>query len=350
MNSDRRSGTAETPPPASPGILSCAYAVPPTTRGDDDPVYRRLDRTPDTSGTSEADLFTGAGRRHVLAPDESIDTFMLEASERALAEAGVSPGQVDRLYGYASVPEYATPNPLYRLHGSLGLRTGTLVVPVNSEFSTFALGVLQASEAIRAGSCSIALVAVGSGWTRNLDYTRGHAQAASDAAAAAVVGPDGALALVGHATRTESSYYESMTMGVRVRTADGWSGIPVDAAGTPVPTYEMHPEMGLEVYRTVMWDGVPRLVEQLLGEHGVTPGEVALVTHQGSRTLLDHWAEQVRPAQHLETFAELGNMTSATYPVSLAYHWGTIIAPYVVVVSVGTGFHLTAILLRRRSG
>lgn len=331
-----------------PGILSCAYALPRTTRDDNDPVYSRLDSSLDASGRSEAALFTGAEQRYVLATDESIDTFMLEAAQLALEEAGVRASEIDRLYGYASVPEYATPNPLFRLHGLLGLPASTLVVPLNSEFSTFALGVLQASEAIRARASSFALVTVGSAWTRNLDYTRGHAQAASDAAAAAVVGRDGVLGLVGHVTRTESRYYESMTMGIRVRSADGWSGIPVDAAGRPVPTYQMHPEQGLEVYQTVMWDGVPRIVEQLLSDHGVDASEIALITHQGSRTLLDHWAGSVRPAQHLETFAELGNMTSATYPVSLAHHWDQIEAPYVVIVSVGTGFHLTAILLRRQ--
>ncbi|MFJ2521350.1 hypothetical protein ACIOWF_20475 [Cellulosimicrobium cellulans] len=309
-------------------------------------MYQHLDRSVGPTGTSEADLFTGAGQRRVLADGESIEPLMVEACRRALNAAGLAPEEVDRLYGYASVPEYFTPNPLYRIHQRLGLRPDTLVVPINSDFSNFVQGVLHADESITAGKSANALVVTGSSWTRHLDYTRGHAQAASDGAGAALVGRGGRLTVVDHASYTDGSAYESMTMGVRQRQAQGWAGIPVDAAGTPIPTYLMDPDLGMHVYATIMWDGLPTLVNELLARHGLTGADTALITHQGSRALLDHWSQQIRPAQHLETLSTLGNLTNATYPVNLAVHDGQIVAPYLVIAAVGTGFHLAALLLQ----
>lgn len=328
------------------GVLGTGHAVPGRTRDEDDPVYQQLDRRDGSSGASEAALFTGAQVRHVLADDEDVEPLMVEACRQALDEAGLRPQDVDRLYGYASVPAYFTPNPLYLVHERLGLRPDALVVPINSDYSNFLQGLLHASESIRAGTSDHALVVTGSSWTRHLDYTRGHAQAASDGAGAAVLGPGGGLTVIDHASRTDGAAYESMTMGVRTRRAPGWSGIPLDRSGTPVPTYLVDPVAGLEVVRTIVRDGLPDLVTGLLSRHGLTGADVALITHQGSRDLLDHWAQRVRPAQYLETFASLGNMTNATYPVNLSVHRDSLTVPYLVIAAVGTGFHLTALLLR----
>lgn len=336
-------------PAGRAGILGTGHAVPATTRDGSDPVYQHLDLGVGATGESEAALFTGAGERRALADGESLEPLMLEACRQALGSAGVAPEKIDRLYGYASVPEYFTPNPLYRIHQHLGLRPDALVVPINSDFSNFLQGVLHAHESIEAGSSENALVVTGSSWTRNLDYTRGHAQAASDGAGAAVVGVGGRLTVVDHASFTDGSAFESMTMGVRPRHAPGWSGIPLGHGGAPIPTYLMDPDLGMRVYGTIMWDGLPDLVDELLARHGLTGADTALITHQGSRQLLDHWSERIRPAQYFETLSTLGNLTNATYPVNLAVHLDQVSAPYLVIAAVGTGFHLTALLLQNRS-
>ncbi|MGW6391746.1 3-oxoacyl-ACP synthase III family protein [Streptomyces sp. NPDC055103] len=331
---------------APAGVLACAACLPEKRRRTDDPLYAHVDATPNRSGQRESELFTGAGERRFLGEGEDIETLMRAACRQALSNAGLTPHDVDRLYGYASVPTYSTPNSLYLLHHRLGLRPDALVVPINSEFSNFLLGLLQAHEAITAGSCRHALVVSGSNWTRHLDFRRGHAQAASDGAGAAVVGPGGDFSVIDHVTHTAGAYYESMTMGVRIRQADEWAGIPMSPQGVPVPTYSLDPDMGVEVYQTLMRDGLPRLVSQLIGRHGIRGEDIALITHQGSRELLDHWRQSIQPSQYLETLEKFGNLTNATYPVNLAHHFKAVFAPYLVVAAVGTGFHLTALLLR----
>ncbi|WP_407319491.1 3-oxoacyl-[acyl-carrier-protein] synthase III C-terminal domain-containing protein [Isoptericola halotolerans] len=303
--------------PGSTVLLGCGTAFPPTDQ---------------EAASDPSERFTGVGRRHVLVGGEEAEDLSVDACLDALARAGVAADAVDRLYGYVSVARYPTPNPLYRVHERIGLRPDALVVPINSEFSNFVVGLLQATESATAGGCRHALVVAGSGWTRNVDPTQEYAVAASDAAGAALLGPGAGFAAVGSVTHTRGKDYERMTMALR----------PRHGSGVPRPTYHMD----IDLY-DYLRDGVPTVVRELLERYGVRAQDVTLITHQGSRALLDHWADAVRPGAYPDTLAEHGNMTSATYPVTLAEHLPHVRTPHVVVAAVGTGLHITALLLSR---
>ncbi|RKH01369.1 3-oxoacyl-ACP synthase, partial [Corallococcus sp. CA053C] len=162
-------------------LLGVGAAVPAQVRGNDDPLFEPLRRAAAAGGGEHA-LFYGNRERRVLAPGESLASLTAKAGAAALEDAGLTPADVDRLYGYVSVSEFVTPNALYAVHRELGLGQGTLVVPVQTDFVNFLMGVVLAWEALRAGSVRHALVAVGSAWTRNVDYTQGHAIGIGDGA------------------------------------------------------------------------------------------------------------------------------------------------------------------------
>lgn len=285
--------------------------------------------------------FTGARHRHVLGAQEDIEDCAVDAARRALSAANLQPADIDRLYGYLSVPRYVTPNDLYRIHHRLGLGPETLVVPIASPYSDFLVGMLLAGEALRAGSCCHALVVTASNWTRHVDAGEDYAGAASDAAGAAVLGLSGGQwHIVGGASRTHGTGFHRMTMKIRARAAADWSGIPVDASGIPQPTYHMDPALF-----SFLQEVIPRVVRDLLHRHQVTSEEITLITHQGSRRLLDHWTREIQPAAHVDTFEQHGNMVSATYAVTLAERLHTITTPYLVIAAVGTGLHATTVLL-----
>ncbi|GAA1978441.1 hypothetical protein GCM10009718_13820 [Isoptericola halotolerans] len=313
--------------PGTTVVLGCGTAFPPTDR--------------EVAG-DPSDRFTGVGRRHALVGDEEAEDLAAAACLDALARAGVAADEVDRLYGYVSVAPYPTPNPLYRVHERIGLRRDALVVPINSEFSNFVVGLLQASESATAGACRQALVVAASGWTRNLDLTQDYAVAASDAAGAAVLGPGTGFAAVGSVTHTRATDYERMTMAIRPRSATGRSGLPRATSDVPRPTYHMDTDL-----YDYLLDEVPVVVGELMERYGVRAQDVTLLTHQGSRALLDHWTDAIRPGAHPDTFAEHGNMTSATYPVTLAEHLPRVRTEHVVIAAVGAGLHVTALLLSR---
>ncbi|GHO46924.1 3-oxoacyl-ACP synthase III family protein [Ktedonospora formicarum] len=314
------------------GIKGCGYSVPPHIRVNDDPIFQQITTAANAQGVAEKDLFTGMKERRYLAKGEQLETLMVEASRLALQRAQVTPEAVDRLYGYASVPEFYTPNSLYAVHRDLHLSEHTLVVPLNNEFSTFLLSVIEASSAITAGRSTYALVACGTNWTHYMDYTQGHALSVGDGAGSAVVGPDADFELIDYASQTMSEQYGAMTMQMR------------DAMH---PTYKIMEDTGIHSFQVTAMQGLPAMVHSLLAKHRLTGKDIALITHQASRVLMDHWAEHIQPREYLDTLEQFGNLTLASYPVTLAYHYLDIVSDYLILAAVGVGYHQTAILLKR---
>lgn len=328
------------------GFLGFGSAVPEHVRRNDDPVFSGV-RDPSRHGdVTEADLFTGMRERRVLAPGEAIEDLMVEAGRRALAQAGVEAESVDRLYGYASVSEYIAPNGLFRVHAGLRLSRRTMVVPVNNEFSNFITGCILAWEAIAAGHCEYALVACGSSWSRNMDYELPHATVVGDGAGAALLGPSERMRLLGHVAETSSGDYDVMGMKVRAGERSGGRRLLLNGEGLPVPTYEIS-DQGVRAYLEDGRSAPPRLVLELLSRHGVDPAQVSLVTHQSSRALLSHWSDLVQPAQHIDSFDELGNMGLASIPVTLARRGDEVTTAFIALASLGPGTHVTALLVQR---
>ncbi len=313
-------------------LLGAGHAVPEAVRGNDDPVFARVRRDTASRGVPEHTLFVGNRERRVLGPGERLEALTADAARAALAHAGVAPAEVDRLYGYLSVPEYLAPNSLFAVHRELGLGEGCMVVPVNTEFSNFVTSVVLAWEAVLAGHAERCLVATGAAWTASVDYTQGHSVCIGDGAGAAVVGPGERLVLTDWATDTFSAEYGAMTMAWR--------------PGADHPAFAIHPERGVGAFLTTGMDGPPRLVARLLSRHGIDSSEVSLVAHQASRRLMDHWAERIRPGAYLDTFEEWGNLTVASAPATLSRFRDRIETPWLVVVGLGIGAHQTALLVR----
>lgn len=315
-------------------FLGLGAALPERVRTSADPIFDRIREAARAQGLSEASLFYGNREHRCLAPDESLAALTAKAGVAALEDAGVRPEQVDRLYGYISVSEFITPNALYAVHRQVGLGSHAMVVPVQSEFANFVMSAVLAWEAMLAGHSERALVAVGAGWTRNVDYAQGHAFGIGDGAGAAVLGPGERLVLVDYAVDTFSDEYGSMTMR------------PRPESGFDRPVYGLEPARGLSSFLNSGMDGPPRLVERLLRKHGLTGEDITLVSHQATRKLLDHWNEKIRPREYLHTLEDCGNMALASIPVTLARHHRELRTKYLVLFGIGIGAHQMALLVR----
>ncbi|TSC26059.1 3-oxoacyl-[acyl-carrier-protein] synthase III C-terminal domain-containing protein [Corallococcus sp. Z5C101001] len=317
---------------ATYALLGVGAAVPGTVRGNEDPLFEPLRRAAGSGG--EHALFYGNRERRVLGPGESLASLTARAGAAALQDAGLTASDVQRLYGYVSVSEFIAPNALYAVHRELGLGQGALVVPVQADFANFLMGVVLAWEALRAGSIQHALVAVGSAWTRNVDYTQGHAIGIGDGAGAVVVGAGERLTLVDWGADTFSDEYGAMMMG------------PRPESGLAHPTYGIAPTSGVQAFLNSGMNGPPRLVERLLHKHGVAREDVTLISHQATRKLMDHWAKEIRPREYLDTFEDFGNMVHASIPVTLARFHRELRTKYLVMVGLGIGAHQMALLVR----
>lgn len=329
------------------GIIGCGYCVPSHIRLNDDPIFDNAKETANSQGISEKSLFTGMKERRYLSKGETLTDLMAKAGQQALCAAGLKAEQVDRLYGYASVSEFITPNALYKVHAELNLPSRTLVVPISGEFTNFITSVIQAWDAIAAGHCEYALVVCGGNYTKHMDYTKGHSLSIGDGAGAAVIGRSSSFTFVDYETETLGNEYGFMTMQCHVSTQNGIRSIIVDENNLPIPTYDIAAEEGIQAFLTLGTEGPPRLVKSLLKKHNLTGYHVTLIAHQASHNLMKYWDQEIKPKAYLDTFERFGNMTLASVPVTLASYYDQIASDYIVLFSLGTGFHQTALLIKR---
>jgi 3-oxoacyl-[acyl-carrier-protein] synthase-3 len=326
----------------SVGLAGLGHALPAGVRRNDDPIFASLRREED----DESSFFQATHERRALATGEDVETLMIEAARRALADAGTAAAEIDRLYGYAFVSRFLTPNGIYRVHRELGLREDVMVVPVGTEFSNFITASTLAWEAIAAGRAGRVLVVCGASMTRYMDYTSPHAVAIGDGAAAAVIGPSERFVFVDGTSITLSAAFDVMNMRARPLGRDGGRWVRLDDEGLALPIWEMRHE-GLS---TVMNEGAevpPRMVRALLERHGVDPARVAFIGHQPTRALMDHWRSATGVGEYWDTFDVAGNATLASVPLTLSMCRAEMRAEYVVLLSPGTGTHFSALLLKR---
>lgn len=328
-----------------PRIVGWGYSTPANKRGNDDPIFDWI-KTNNPHGT---DLFKGYVWRRVLSDDENLITLMLPASIMALQKAGVRASDVDLLIGYASVSSYETPNDLGRLHQQLGLPSTAWVLPMNQEFSNFNASIAVATSLIRAGLAHCALVAIGSNWTRYVDYHTPQSVSVSDGAAAVVItrsADTACFSVVDTASITDSTYYGTMALHAdSVRPCPASDGYPL--LFTP-PTFHIT-HAGFEAFAAFGMKTAPEAALNLMQRHGLVGENVTLISHQASQLLLDAWQTAIQPAQYVQTLKLYANMTLANIPVNFAWSFDNdpIQHDSVVCLAVGAEQHSNAVLLRR---
>ncbi|MBK8257214.1 MAG: hypothetical protein IPK82_31640 [Polyangiaceae bacterium] len=278
----------------------------------------------------EKEMFSAAKEAPILAPDEAIESLVVDAARRALESARVSGSQIDRVYGGITLGKHVEPSALYAVHRDLRLRRDTLVAPQGTSFSAFVTGLGLAAEAVRFGAAKYVLVVAGARMSTHVEPESGYAVSIADGAGAVVVGPGDQNQIVDFATDTESALYDATAIDLR----------------GPRITFDLSPRELLAT-REYGFDGPVALVRAMLARHAIDPSNVALVAHQASRVLMDRWKEQINPGQYIDSFDEHGNATVASIPMTLASKGHEIQKPFIVLMSPGMGMHVSCVLIRR---
>ncbi len=330
-----------------PRILGTGYCVPKTIRGNDDPIFAWLH----ANNPPGKDLFAGYEQRRVLADGEDLMTIMVPAARSALAAAKLAAADVDLLLGIGSVSDYDPPNALSQLHRELGLSATCWVLPLANDFSNFNAGLLLADAMIRAARATNVLVAVGTNWTRHVDYHTPQAISAADGAAAVVVGAGGRAGrrgwrIVDQQVLMATEHYGSMIMARQpvalAPPVDGYSRLD-----TP-PTFVITAD-GAKAFGSFGVDASVAAVLELLKRNRLAGADISLISHQASSVLTNAWQAAIQPAQYLGTLALFANMTAANIPVNLA--WAElnegIAKDHLVLFALGPDMHAHALLLTR---
>ncbi len=329
-----------------PRIIGTGWAVPPTIRYNDDPIFDWLKQN-----NPNQNMFDGYNERHVLGANEDLIDIMVPAAKMAMEKAGKTAADIDLLIGIGSISAYVQPNMLTQVHKELGLPKQTWVIPVGDDYSNYASCLLLADGLIRAGHAATILICIGGNWTRNVDYQTPQSVSAADGAGAALIAMSDDVSkwhVADQFTVTDSSYYGTMyTDGLSLPAFP-----PIQGYGTVYSPhfFQITPE-GLNGFKSFGAQEALGAVTGLLQKTGLTGDDISFMPHQTSQVLIDYWCNNLspKPAQVISTIALFANVTVATHALNMAWceEQAVIEKDKLVMLALGPDMHANAMLLRR---
>jgi 3-oxoacyl-[acyl-carrier-protein] synthase-3 len=161
------------------------------------------------------DLFQGSQRRHVISSDQVAMDLELVAAREALANAAVSPGEIDLLLTHSGVPDYLCTNTACSLHLRLGLPSNCFTLAVEAASNAFLMQATLAQQAIQSGAARRALLVQSSTFSRILPQAAPYSPWLGDAATAVVVGPvEADHGFLSWQHRTDGSVENTLVAGI----------------------------------------------------------------------------------------------------------------------------------------
>jgi 3-oxoacyl-[acyl-carrier-protein] synthase-3 len=241
----------------------------------------------------------GIRTRHIAGPEEPVDELAAQAGAKALASAGMTPGDIDLVLVATSTAINRSPNMAARVAAKLGMGSPA-TMDINVVCSGFTHALAIADHAVRAGSAVRALVIGADKMAEIADW--------SDRSTCVLLG-DGAGAAVVEASADEG-------IGP-VR----WGSVPemgnaVRIEGTP-PRFAQE---GQSVYRWATTQ-LPPIARKVCEKAGVTPEELAaVVLHQANLRIIEPVAAKIGAVNAViaRDVVDSGNTSAASIPMALS--------------------------------
>ncbi|WP_151478570.1 beta-ketoacyl-ACP synthase III [Streptomyces albicerus] len=244
----------------------------------------------------------GIRTRHIAGPDEPVDELAAHAAAKALASAGLAPGDIDLVLVATSTAVDRSPNMAARVAARLGIPSPA-AMDVNVVCAGFTHALATADHAVRAGAATRALVIGADKMSDVTDWTdRTTCVLVGDGAGAAVVEAADAAAQPGIGPVLWGSVPE---MGHAVRI----EGIPSRFA-----------QEGQSVYRWATTK-LPPIARKACERAGLTPEDLAaVVLHQANLRIIEPLAEKIGAVNAVvaRDVAESGNTSAASIPIALS--------------------------------
>ncbi|KQV18575.1 MULTISPECIES: beta-ketoacyl-ACP synthase III [unclassified Kitasatospora] len=243
----------------------------------------------------------GIRSRH-LAEDETLVDMATEAAQKALANSGLLPEQIDLVVVATCTAVERSPNTAAAVSARLGIRSPA-AYDINTVCSGFSYALATADHAIRAGSATRALVIGAERMSDTIDW--------SDRTTA-VIFADGAGAAVVEAVPDEQSGIGPVLWGSEPDKGDavvitGWD-----------PTIS---QQGQTVFRWATTQLAP-LARETCRKAGIEPSELrGFVAHQANLRIIDAIANKLGLAEDAvvaRDVVESGNTSAASIPLALS--------------------------------
>lgn len=249
---------------------------------------------------------TGIHARHIAGEGETTATLATEAARKALAAAGVEPGQIGLIVLATATPDQTFPASATKVQTALGIGD-CIAFDVAAVCTGFLYALSVADNMLKGGMADFALVIGAETFSRILDW--------EDRTTCVLFG-DGAGALVLRAEETE----DQGVLATRLH-ADGRHNdlLYVDGGVSTTGTVGKLRMKGKEVFRHAVVN-LAAVMNEVLGAAGHDPSEVDwVVPHQANKRILDATAKKLGldPARVVVTVDQHANTSAASVPLAL---------------------------------
>jgi 3-oxoacyl-[acyl-carrier-protein] synthase-3 len=254
---------------------------------------------------------TGIHQRHIAADGETTSMLGIKAAEAALADAGLSPQDIDLIVCATSTPDYTFPATATQIQAGLGITQG-VAFDLQAVCSGFVFGVATADKFLISGSHERALVIGAETFSRILDW--------HDRTTCVLFG-DGAGAIVLEARDGEGTLADRGVLTSHLR-SDGRHRAKLFVDGGPGSTKTVgHLRMeGREVFRHAV-SMITDVIEDAFAATGTTADDIQwFVPHQANKRIIDASADKLGIAREkvVVTVDRHGNTSAASIPLALA--------------------------------
>jgi len=257
---------------------------------------------------------SGIKTRRWAGPEETVQMMSVEASRIALDRAGLDASQIDCVIVATVSHLLQTPAIAAAIAHELGTDHAA-AFDISAACSGFCHGVALASDIVRAGSATYALVIGVERLTDILDLTdRGTAFIFADGAGAAVVGPSDTPGIGPVVWGSDGEQFDL------IRQREDWRDV-VGSPETPGSGVMPHLTMqGNPVYRWASF-AMAKIGQQALDAAGVTLDELdVFVPHQANMRIIDAMARSMKlpsTVRIARDVADQGNSSAASVPLAL---------------------------------
>ena len=316
-------------------------------RGTGAALPRRIMKNADFEGMVETSdewiaQRTGIRQRHIAADDETTASLGEAAARAALANAGLTPDDIDLIVLATSTPNNTFPATAVEIQNRLGMHHG-FAFDMQAVCSGFVYAVTTADLYIRGGLAKRVLVIGSETFSRILDW--------SDRSTCVLFG-DGAGALVLEASEGAGTIADHGVLAASLR-SDGVHKDKLFVDGGPSTTGTVgHLRMeGREVFKHAV-GMITDVIEATFSAAGITADDLDwFVPHQANKRIIDASAKKLGIAEQkvVVTVDLHGNTSAASVPLALAVAVadGRIKkGDLVLLEAMGGGFTWGAVLVR----
>ena len=253
---------------------------------------------------------TGIRKRHIAADGETTSDLGTIAAKKALAAAGLTPGDIDLIVVATATPDYTFPATATVIQQKLGITQGA-AFDLQAVCSGFVFAIATADNFLARGQFERALVIGAETFSRILDW--------SDRSTCVLFG-DGAGAIVLE-RQEKAKAGDRGVKGIHLRSDGRYRDLLyVDGGPSTTQTVGHLRMVGNQVFK----HAVGKISESVLAsvkQAGLAVKDIDwFVPHQANQRILSAVAERLGLEEHkvVSTVAEHGNTSAASVPLALA--------------------------------